>query len=146
MLGSGFLLNRSGLPQPLTIAVVALALAVGFFRLGPWGLIYLAAAIVLVVVWFVRRRMRERIERVGIRSTAEVLESRRTGTVINNQNVVTKVTMQVRPPGAEPFVTTVRATVPMGLDYAKGDTLRVLVDPDRPGRAVIDLRPAPGVE
>ena len=140
MLGSAYLLNRAGLPQPLTIAVVALALAIGFFRLGPWGYIYLAAAIALVVVWFVRHRMRERIERVGIRASAEVLESRRTGTVINNHKVVTKVKLQVRAPGAAPFVTTVRATVPMGLDYAKGDTLRVLVDPEKPGRAVIDHR------
>ena len=142
MFGSAWIFGRAGLPVLLTLAAVSAELGVGLLWLGPWGLIYLAVAVGLVVAWAVRDRRRRAWEAVGQPAIGVVVTSRRTGSVINNQDVVTKVSVSVRPTNGDPeFTTTVRRVVPMGLDDSPGDELPMLVDPRRPGRAVIDRRP-----
>src|SRR6185312_16680858 len=100
--GSAWIFGRAGLPVLLTLAAVSAELGVGLLWLGPWGWIYLAVAVGLVVAWAVRDRRRRAWESVGQLATGVVMTSKRTGSVINNQDVVTKVTVSVRPANGDP--------------------------------------------
>ncbi len=75
ILGSGWVLAQADVPSLLVMAISCATLGVGFLAWSwLWGALYLGAAVVLAVVWQLRRRTRQRWEGTGVRGSGTVLQ------------------------------------------------------------------------
>lgn len=143
--------NKSRLGLAIALSPIAFLILVGVLHKDQWADHFLEVFWVafpvgmILILWGVKDLVAGpgKLLTTGTLAVATVNEARRTGTIINDVNLVVEVRLTVQPEGAAAYQATVKTIVPIHQPdlIARGQKIAVRFDPAKPTRVAIDPNP-----
>lgn len=144
--------NKIRLGLAIVLAPIAIMLIAGISTNDPevvdsfLPLFWAAVPVgMIIMVWEATNLVRgpRKLLATGTLAVAELTGVRRTGTIINDVNLVVELTMAVRPEGSPGYEVTTKTTVPIHQPdlFTPGQLVAIRFDPRKPARVAVDLDP-----